>query len=346
MPGGAGSRPHIPPMATVTVVLPAFNAEPTLGAALESLRRQSLPDWECLLIDDGSSDGTWDVAESAARRDPRVTPVRRPRQGLVATLAEAIGMASTRYIARMDADDLMRRDRLARQVAALDADPGLALVGCHVRGFPRPALSPRRREYESWLNSLATESAIRRDALVECPLAHPTWMARASLFHSVPYRDMAWAEDYDLLLRALAAGHRIGVVPARLHAWRDGPGRLSRADPRYGPARFTACKADHLARGFLAASPRYILWGYGDTGRVLRRALLAHGKEPAAIVEVKAGRIGQSIHGAPVVAIDDLRRLPRLPVVVSVARAGPRGEVRAALAAMGFVEERDFVCAA
>lgn len=333
-------------MPPVTVVLPVFNAQRTLAAALESLRRQSLAEWQCLVVDDGSSDGTWELAEAAARLDPRLHLLKRPHRGLVPSLAEAIDLTSTRFIARMDADDLMRRDRLARQMAALDADPGLALVGCHVRGFPRRALTPRRREYEAWLNSLRTESDVRRDALVECPLAHPTWMARRALFRSVPYRDAGWAEDYDLLLRALAAGHRVGVVPARLHAWREGPARLSRTDPRYGPTRFTACKADHLARGFLAASPRYILWGYGNTGRMLKCALLAHGKLPAAIVEVKAGRIGQVIHGAPVVAIGDLPGLPRLPVVVSVARAGPRGEVRAALAAMGFEEERDFVCAA
>lgn len=340
MPLDHASRP------AVTVLLPAYNAETTLSSALDSLRRQSRPDWRCVIVDDGSGDRTCEVAGSAARDDNRIVVLTGPHRGVVPALRAALSAASAPYIARMDADDLMHRHRLARQIAYLDANPGVSLVGCHVRCFPRRDLTPRRREYEAWLNSLTTELALGHDALVECPLAHPTWMARASLYRDVPYRDVAWAEDYDLLLRALSRGHRIGVVPERLHAWRDHAGRLSRTDGRYAVGQFTACKAEHLARGFLASTDRYVLWGYGDTGRALRRALLAYAKEPAAIVEVKAGRIGQRIHGAPVVAVHDLPRLPRLPVVVSVARAGPRDEVRAALAAMGRVESLDFVCAA
>lgn len=329
----------------ITIVLPAFNAASTLSSALDSLTRQTRSNWCCLVVDDGSTDATGDVAAVAASRDARIRVRRQPHGGIVAALSRGLAEASTPFVARMDADDLMHRRRLERQLAAFDDCPELALVGCHVRCHPRPALTARR-EYEAWLNSLESEWDVARDALVECPLAHPTWLARRSLFEAVPYRDVPWAEDYDVLLRALHLGLRLGVVPERLHLWRDHPTRVSRVDPRYGHHAFTACKAAHLARGFLQGSDRYVLWGYGDTGRLLRRALLAHGKAPAAIVEVKQGRIGQRIHGAPVISVDALARQERLPVVVSVARSGPRAAVRLALERMGFRELRDFVCAA
>ena len=115
---------------------------------------------------------------------------------------------------------------------------------------------------------------------------------------------------------------------------------------RYSRDAFTRCKAHHLAQGFLRRSEEYVLWGYGDTGRELRRALLRHGRHPSHIVEIKAGRLGQRIHGAPVVPPARLPSLRGLPLVVSVARPGPRALIRSALAEMGFVELRDFVCAA
>jgi glycosyltransferase involved in cell wall biosynthesis len=328
------------------VILPAWNAAGTIAAALASVCRQTEPSWECLVLDDGSEDGTAAVAERIARQDPRVRVERLPHRGLVATLQHGLSGCRGAYIARMDADDLMHRQRLAAQVTALDRDAGVAGVGSHVRIVPRRGLTPYRRAYERWLNSMTCAADVRRDRFVECPVAHPTLTMRREVLVRLGYRDAGWPEDYDLVLRALGEGLAIGVVPRRLHLWRDTPGRLSRVDPRYAPDRFVACKAHHLAAGFLAAAPTFVLWGYGGTGRALRRALSALGRHPSHIVEIKASRLGQHIHGAPVIRPGDLPALRGAPIVVSVARDGPRREIRAALRAMGFEEGRDFVCAA
>ncbi len=89
-----------------------------------------------------------------------------------------------------------------------------------------------------------------------------------------------------------------------------------------------------------------MLWGSGGTGRAWGRARAACGKRPSHIVEVKPERLGQRIHGAPVIPPDALRELRGVPVVVSVARAGPRAEIRAAMERMAFVEGEDYVCTA
>jgi hypothetical protein len=110
--------------------------------------------------------------------------------------------------------------------------------------------------------------------------------------------------------------------------------------------RFTACKAAFLATSFLKDTRTYILWGYGDTGKTLRQALLAHGKVPSHIVEIHPGRLGNRIHNAPVIRPEDLVRVPRSRVVVSVAGVQARQEIRQVMGLLGFVELRDFVCAA
>lgn len=335
----------MPPPPAVSVLVPARNAAATLSGCLASLARQTFHAWECLVVDDGSTDATLAIAQEWARRDPRFRVRARAHAGLIHTLNDGLRHCTAPLVARMDADDVMRRDRLAAQTAALAADGTLAAVGCHVRLFPRGAMSPRLREYERWLNSLRSAADVARDAFVECPIAHPTLLMRRPMA-ALGYEEHGWPEDYDLVLRALGCGLRIGVVPRRLLSWRDRPDSLSRSAARYAVDRFTECKAHYLARGFLSGRSTYVLWGYGGTGRSLRRALAVHGTTPSHIVEVKPSRIGERIHGAPVIPPEAVAPLRGQPLVVSVARAEPRTQIRLALAGMGFVEGRDYLCAA
>ncbi len=335
------------PRPAVSVLLPVRDAATTLPSCLRSLQRQRLTAWECVLVDDGSRDATLPCARGFAARDPRFVVVASARAGLVPALNAGLARCRGAFVARMDADDVMHRDRLAAQVAALRAIPDLVAVGCHVRLFPRTGLTAGRRAYERWLNGIDSPVRVRAEAFVECPVAHPALMLRREALTALGYHDRGWPEDYDLVLRLLAAGREIGVVPRRLLGWRDGPGRLSRTSAIYGLDRFTACKAAFLADGFLARTAGYVLWGYGDTGRALRRALARHGKHPSHVVELHPGRLGNVIHGAPVIPPERLRDSAcRRPVVVSVAGEGPRRQIREALGGMGLAELRDFVCAA
>ncbi|HEV7732825.1 MAG TPA: glycosyltransferase family 2 protein [Candidatus Binatia bacterium] len=327
----------------VSVLLPARDAAATLGACLRSLIRQTLRDWECVVVDDGSRDET---AAIAAAADPRIRVIRIPHAGVVAAAMTGLGECRAPLVARMDADDVMHRGRLALQVTALDADPGLAAVGAHVRFFPRRDMTDGLRAYELWLNGIGSEAAVRTEAFVELPVANPTLCGRRSVLTARGYRDHGWPEDYDLLLRMLAAGDRIGIVPRRLLGWRDHPRRLTRTHASYTQDRIVACKAHYLANGILAGVDRYVLWGYGGTGRALRRALALHGKHPSHIVELHAGRLGNRIHGAPVVPPEALDTMPRAPLVASVAGDVARRDIRAFLGARGWVETRDYVCAA
>jgi len=330
----------------VSVLLPVWNAARLLPACLASLRRQTHAHWECVLVDDGSRDASLAIAREAAARDERFRVLALPHRGLVAALGAGLERCRGDLIARMDADDLMHRERLAAQVAALAASPGLAAVGCHTRMFPRAALGPGMLAYARWLASIDSPSRVREEAFVECPIPHPTLMLRAGVLRELGYRDRGWPEDYDLVLRLLERGAQLGVVARRLLAWRHAPGRLSQSHAAYTPARFTACKAEFLARGLLAGGEPYALWGYGGTGRALARALRAHGKRPQLIVELHPRRIGQRIQGARVISPAELTRDVGLPLVVSVAGATARAQIREALAKLGLRETRDFVCAA
>lgn len=330
----------------ISILLPAYDCAETLASCLDSVARQRETRWECIVVDDGSSDRTPEIAREFAARDARFRVVSIPHAGIVRALSAGLELCTAPFVARMDADDRMHAERLALQREALIRNPDWDAVGCHVRIFPREFLTPGRLAYETWLNSVEEPEQLAAEAFIECPIAHPTLFARRKALLDFGYRDCGWPEDYDLILRWLGAGKKIGIVPQPLLEWRDTPSRLSRTSDCYATDRFTRCKAEHLARGFLSSQRHYILWGYGDTGRVLRRELAQRDRHPSHIVELHPGRLGQRIHGALVIPPDALRDLERQPIVTSVAGAGPRGEIRSALREMGFREGSDFVVAA
>jgi glycosyltransferase involved in cell wall biosynthesis len=330
----------------ISILLPVFNAERTLAPCLRSIRRQSEKSWECILVDDGSQDGSLELARARAGGDVRFRFTAHPHRGLVPTLNSGLGLCRGTYIARMDADDIMHRHRLREQLALMRADESLAAAGCHVRIFPRRRPGAGTLAYERWLNGIDSPRRVREEAFVECPVCHPTLIVRRDQMLRLRYRDRGWPEDYDLLLRLITEGKRVGMLARRRHLWRSRSGRLSTTSAVYGHNRFTECKAAFLASSFLSAGKSYILWGYGKTGRRMRTALQRTGKRPSHIVEVHPGRLGNLIHGAPVIPPERLTGLPRRPILVSVAGAGPRSEIRRWLESAGFTELRDYVCVA
>lgn len=330
----------------ISVLLPAFNAAGTLAPALRSLQRQTETDWECLVVDDGSTDGTAEVARDFARRDSRFRLLGIEHAGIVVALNAGLAACRGDLVARFDADDLMQRRRLEKQRALLDAEPAWCGVGSAVRLFPRRNMTDGLRAYEQWLAAIQSPADVAREAFVECPLAHPTLMLRRGVLARFGYREAPWPEDYDLVLRLLGTGEQLGTTSERLLHWRDGSGRLSRSSARYSIPAFTACKAEFLAEGYLKHVERYVLWGYGDTGKALAEALAQRGKHPSAIIELHPGRLGQLIRGVRVIPPEALPSLPKQPLLVSVAGLKPRTEIREALTQMGFTETLDYVCCA
>jgi glycosyltransferase involved in cell wall biosynthesis len=118
------------PAPTVSWLLPVYNAQRYVAETMRSVLAQTFTDFEAIVIDDGSKDGSLAVLKPFAQADPRVRLISRPNTGYIPALNEGLQLARGKYLARIDADDLATPDRLAKQVAALEADPALVAVGC------------------------------------------------------------------------------------------------------------------------------------------------------------------------------------------------------------------------
>jgi glycosyltransferase involved in cell wall biosynthesis len=330
------------------VLLPVRDAAATLEGCLLSLAAQSLTDHEVIAVDDGSADGSAAILDVAARGDRRIRLLRTPPRGLVAALNMAAGEARADLLARMDADDVADPRRLEIQARRLRRDAGTAILGCRVRvtaasGVPGAGMM----SYADWQNGLLDHDAIARDLWVESPLVHPSVMFRAGALRGLGgYRDFAGPEDYDLWLRAYAAGLRFGKVPETLLDWRDRPSRLTRCDPRYGADRFRALKLEHLESGPAAGRRGVVIWGGGPIGKGWARALAGRGHRVLAFVDVDPRKLGGTIRGVPVVPVPGAAAYQGALHLAAVGQPGARARIREEAARLGLVDGRDLIAVA
>jgi glycosyltransferase involved in cell wall biosynthesis len=201
---------------SVSIVMPVYNAAPYVAEALDSMLRQDHTDFECIVIDDGSTDGS--DAVISGFKDPRIRHLRNEaNKGLVSTLNRGLRESRGRYIARMDGDDISLPGRLSKQVAYLDAYPQVDVVASVVRLVDA---SGNATGYWKEDREHVTGESIRDFLPVNNCIAHPSIMARAETLKAFGYQDsQKQAEDYDLWLRLTAAGKVIHKIaePLLLH---------------------------------------------------------------------------------------------------------------------------------
>lgn len=199
--------------------MPVRNAACTLANAVGSILNQTWNDWELIAVDDGSTDASLEMLNAIA--DPRVKVISTPARGIAGALQTGCAAASGAWIARMDADDTMHAERLAAQWEYARRHSELDAVSCLV-GYGGEAAG-----YEAhivWINSLRTPEEIALRRFIESPVAHPSVMFRRRLLERHGgYREGDFPEDYELWLRWLKAGVRLGKVPRELLVWNDPP---------------------------------------------------------------------------------------------------------------------------
>jgi len=204
--------PHWP---EVSIVMPVFNAMPFLPEAVRSIFAQTHRDWELVVVDDASTDGSWEYLQSID--DPRVRVVRNKRNMRQSyTQNRGIALARGKWIARMDADDISLTTRLARQLEALRSNPEIDVVGCG-------SFQTDRR-----LNTLTVHRPpVRHDQItrwvyINVPLTHGTMVGKADwLKRWRADRKIALAQDFELLFRAHLAS-TYGNVDEPLYVYRSG----------------------------------------------------------------------------------------------------------------------------
>ena len=205
--------------APVSVILPVHNGGRFLRASVESILAQTLRDLELIVVDDGSTDG---AIEALGISDPRLRVLRQENRGLVASLNRGLDEARHDLVARMDADDVSRVDRLELQVAYLSTHPEVAAVGCCYD------VVDEQEATVAEIHVAAAPGYQRRRLCFRNVLPHPGMTFRRRAVLDVGgYRDVGPAEDYDLWVR-LSARNGLAALPEPLLRYRETSTGISR----------------------------------------------------------------------------------------------------------------------
>ena len=207
----------------VSVVIPGYNGAAFIGETLASLGAQTLTDWEAIVVDDRSSDDTRALVRGWA--DPRVRLIENAEnRGPVRTRNRGVAEARGRYIAGLDQDDLCRPERLAMQVAYLEAHPDVALVGAQAEQLRDGKVSAMQDAPHTTPDLIAWLSRI------ENPIVWSSVMVRGDVARRLdPFTrpDILYAEDFDLYHRIQALG-RIARIDRPLLLYRQHAGGASK----------------------------------------------------------------------------------------------------------------------
>ena len=211
-PAAAGGSPLF------SVVMPAYNASATVAEAVASVLGQTFANWELVVVDDGSTDGTAGVVRACARGDARVRVVSQPNMGCGPARGVAVEHARGEYACRLDADDIYTPSYLAETAAFIAAHPGYDIYACN--GW-RLLPDGSRRPYHEGPRAGEVFSLALEDLLRENGIFTTAVFRRAVFAPAGGMRPDIYCEDYDFWLRAMLAGARHIYNPRLLSVCRE-----------------------------------------------------------------------------------------------------------------------------
>ncbi|MCF8464738.1 MAG: glycosyltransferase [Flavobacteriales bacterium] len=316
------------PDISISILTPCKNAGPFLRDCLSSIVAQTEPDWELIVVNDGSTDDSRAILDEFAQADSRITVVDNNGSGIIEALRLAYSLSSGQFITRMDADDIMAPNKLAvLKQNLLAKGAGNVAVGL-VKYFSADGVKDGYLHYEGWLNELTSAGANYSDIYRECVIPSPCWMVyRQDLDRCGAFEPDTYPEDYDLAFRFFGAGLKVLPCSEVLHHWRDHSSRSSRTDPNYADNRFLELKLKWFLKLSHDPSRPLVLWGAASKGKLLAKGLLE------AEIDFRwmcnnPNKINKQVYGKLMENVKELTPLRHPQVIVAVANKDQQAEIR------------------
>lgn len=327
----------------ISIILPFYNAEKTLARALESISIQSFSDFECIMIDNNSTDNSIAIAKDFAINDKRFILTTEKTQGVVFASNHGSNIAKGKYIARMDSDDQSSPKRLELQKEFLDNNPQYGAVSGRVEYIPYSERNQGFENYVIWLNSVNTYEEIFAKRFIESPIANPSAMWRKeTAIKNGNYKQGDFPEDYEMWLRWLHSGVKIGKVKETILRWYDSENRLTRNDSIYSNDSFYKAKSPYLAKHLRKINPHYpivAIWGAGKIPRKRAQILLDYGIEIEQYIDItKKRQISEKL-----IFYKDIPPKGEIFILVYVKQKEMRDNVEVFLKSRDYIEGVDYL---
>ena len=200
----------------LSVIMAVYNNASTLKQAINSILKQTFKDFQFIIVNDASTDNSSQILDKIAEKDKRITIINnRTQLGLTKSLNKALKSVKTKYITRMDGDDIALPRRFEKQIKYLNEHPQITLLGTAAFLINNKGRQIGLKRHPS------DHKILRRKILHYCPFIHPTWMFRRSALLEVGEynQNFPYAQDYELVLR-IASKFQTANLPEPLLKYR------------------------------------------------------------------------------------------------------------------------------
>lgn len=327
----------------VSILTPFKNTERFLSECLDSILQQTYTNWELLIVDDHSTDDSYSLVESYAKKDKRIKLLKNSGSGIIDALKLAYKTSSGTFITRMDSDDIMLPNKLeVLTTNLLEHGKKHVAVGL-VEYFNANGVGPGYKSYETWLNALTKEGANYREIYKECVIPSPCWMIhREDLDACGAFNPNIYPEDYDLTFRFYK--HGVLCIPCNevIHKWRDYSTRTSRTHIHYAQNHFTALKVHHFLDIDYNSSKTMVIWGAGTKGKLMASLFLER-NIPFEWICDNPKKIGKDIYGKQMLNFEALATIENPQSLITVANKEAQKEIRRYLKKLNLQPFKDYI---
>ena len=311
--------------------MPVKNTELYLKECLRSIISQTETNWELLAVNDHSTDGSLAILEHFAQKDKRIQFFNNNGSGIINALQLAYSKSKGNYITRMDADDVMPKEKLSTLKQALQThENGFVATGL-VKYFADYPIGNGYQKYQDWLNSLTTKGTNFTEIYKECVIPSPCWMVSRHDFEKCEaFRPNRYPEDYDLAFRFYK--NNLKVIPCHqvLHHWRDYSHRTSRTDTNYADNTFLDIKLHYFLQLEYQPKKTIVLWGAGKKGKIIAKQLTEK-NIPFQWVCNNPKKIGKHIYNTILLSNQSVSNFSPSQYIITVANPKEQQEIKLCL---------------
>lgn len=252
---------------------------PFFNECIDSIISQSYTNFELILINDSSKDGSKKIAEKYQFTDKRIKLLDNKGNGIIDALNTAAEITSGRFITRMDSDDIMSKDKLElMRNQLLKKGRGHVCIGGVKYFASQKKLESGYINYANWLNKLTYNETNYTAIFKECTIPSPCWMIYHEDFTKINgFKELLYPEDYDFAFKLWINNIKVTSIKKQIHYWRDHPNRTSRTSKVYQFENFNHLKVKYLIKNEILKNEIIVLWGAGQKGKNLAKEFIKNG---------------------------------------------------------------------
>jgi glycosyltransferase involved in cell wall biosynthesis len=312
----------------VSILIPFKNTEAFIADCLHSILQQTYTNWELLIVDDASTDNSYNIVNAFAEKDARINIFKNSGNGIIDALQLAFSKSKGELITRMDSDDVMRKSKLEVLMNNLLEQGKQHIAVGLVNYFSEEGIKDGYKSYEVWLNRLTKNGDNFSEIYKECVIPSPCWMIhREDLIACDGFNPNRYPEDYDLAFRFYKNDFKCIPCDAVLHDWRDYSSRTSRTHVHYAENHFIPLKLDYFLELDCNSEKTLVVWGAGNKGKFIVKSLIEKKIDFEWICD-NPKKIGKDIYGKTLKPFNELTTIQNSQSIITVANKSAQKEIK------------------